>query len=447
MIRWHSCINTAPQPTTCTVGLISMSQSIGSSSALIQEESAFMDPRTDRLSVTHRWPSVHPGSQLAPVGHSYLAVPNSPHPIPPPPEYPPPPLPTGPNDWIASGDRQEQHLSFPSTGNGYSDTRALSPEEQRLLFCGTKTEQSNPSSTSAYYASGGIYAQTEANTSLVPYTVTKNTSHPPFNTSSTNYFRGLDTTYGAPGLVTQNYQVNAYGGAAAVVQERSQPAFIHRPHRSHSSGLRSGEGSSSGRSTTSGLGSGSTKFTNGGRLPDASTSGRGDRNHNSTCFKCLTVSRIADLSRGSISGSDSSSGSGARVSHKQQQISSMINSVNLSTNPERLKLLPVGASPSTHPVLTSANSSHPFANNHGHPSITNAELMSSVSSNCVSQPPPLHAVPLHSTGSVYPHHPIRTAEHGPLVVCNPGVNDSSVSTSSAGVLLNRMDQLNNGTIG
>lgn len=143
------------------------------------------------------------------------------------------------------------------------------PLNRYLLFSG---------SSSPYYASGGIYAQTETNVSLTPYDQTNHISHPSFNTRPNNYPRIVDSGCGTSGM-RQSYQIHSYG-LAPTGSERLQQPFNHRAYRSHSSGLRSGEGSSSGRSTTSGLGSGSTKFANGGgvaggagtHLPDSSVS-------------------------------------------------------------------------------------------------------------------------------------------------------------------------------
>lgn len=106
-----------------------MSQSIGSSSGLMREEPAFMDSRTDRPPVTHRWP-MHTAGQHAALTIGCVSVPNSSHAIPPPPEYPPPPLPTGPNDWILPADQQQS--SIPHVVNGYPGSRTLSQEDQTV---------------------------------------------------------------------------------------------------------------------------------------------------------------------------------------------------------------------------------------------------------------------------------------------------------------------------
>ncbi|TPP65021.1 hypothetical protein FGIG_00962 [Fasciola gigantica] len=404
----------------CSVGAVGMSQSIGGSSGLMQEEPVFVDPRTDRHPATHRWP-MHSRAQLATVASSYMGVPNSIHPIPPPPEYPPPPLPTRLSDWMVPNDQQQS--SIPQTANGYPSPRTLNREDQTMLYpYRMNGEQMELSSTSPYYASGGIYAQTETNASLSPCNQSNDTSHPSVNTPPNNHPHAVDVNCGTLGLLRHNYQMSSYGFAPSGSEQSQQP-FNHRSYRSHSSGLRSGEGSSGDRSTTSGLGSGSTKFANGfGRLPDSSASG------------------VPPVS-GSTSGSDSSSGSGARVGPNRQQTTTMVvNSASLSAGVNKRQLLPASTSPprSQLAIISTNGSHHQLPSSGGHLSITECELKSSISSSCASQPLP-HQVSSHSTGSAYPYFPIRTIENEPLVMCNPGVIGPQGSTIGAGISFGRID--------
>lgn len=418
---------------SCVIGSVAMSQSIGSSNGLTREEPSFMDSRTDRPPVTHRRPMHAPGQHAA-LTIGCVSVPNSSHAIPPPPEYPPPPLPTGPNEWVLPADQQQS--SIPQAVNGYPGSRALSQDDQTVPHTyRLNGEQIGPGSSSPYYASGGIYAQTETNVSLTPYGQTNHISHSSFNTRPNNYPRVADGGCGTSGI-RQSYQIHSYG-LAPTGSERLQQPFNHRAYRSHSSGLRSGEGSSSGRSTTSGLGSGSTKFANGGggaggvgtHLPDSS------------------VSSVPPVS-GSISGSDSSSGSGARMgSTRPQTTSVMVSPVSLSSGLEKRQLFPTAASHSQ-PQITmgSANgANHPLQNNRAQQSIMEGELKSSASPSFIKQSLP-HHISLHSTGSAYPHFPNRAIDNESLVMCNPAVTSPQAPTVVGAVLFSGLDQLNNGSM-